>query len=57
MFALHFVFLLSRECYCSVSVPPGALSWSVVCHVIVAIPSHTNLLFYLFYWRNIPFIS
>ena len=37
----YVVFLLSCSCYCYVSLPCGAMGWSV----LVAFPSHTHLIF------------
>ena len=39
-----FVFLMSRGCQCSVSLPRGAVGWPAE-EVIVAFPGHTHLLF------------
>ena len=41
------VFLLSFDCWCFVSLPGGAVGWSLarVCAMVVAFPSHTHLLF------------
>ena len=33
---------MSRPCYCSLTLPHGAMCWFVVCDF--AIPGHTNLL-------------
>ena len=37
------VFLISRDCKCSVALPHGAMGWSTC--VIVVFPDHTHLLF------------
>ena len=40
-------FLLSFDCWCFVSLPCGAVGWSLarVCAMVVAFHSHTHLLF------------
>ena len=39
-----FDFLVSCDCYCSVALSHGALSWYAVCDCVF--PDHTHLLFY-----------